>query len=97
MGQKDQLMIPDVARQDGKSFEVLRVWIAQKGQHVSLRTGVWEDPFAWGIMLADLAGHIANSFAQSARLDRQEVLQKIRMGFDVEMNSPTDTPTGSIM
>ena len=28
---------------------------------VDLRSGAWEDPFAWGIVLADLARHIVNA------------------------------------
>jgi hypothetical protein len=50
-----QLEIPPAATRDKAGFEVLRVWIAEKGQHVSIRSGAWEDPFAWGIVLADLA------------------------------------------
>jgi hypothetical protein len=59
MSEKDELVIPGEAKRDVNSFEVLRVWIANNGQHVSLKVGVWKDPTAWGIMLADLAGHIA--------------------------------------
>ena len=46
---------PPAASRDKASFELLRVWVAEQGQHVSLRSGAWEDPFAWGIVLADLA------------------------------------------
>ena len=53
------LAIPPAATRDRASFEVLRVWIAEKGQHVSIASGAWDDPFAWGIVLADLARHIA--------------------------------------
>ena len=59
MADSDQLLIPDAAKKDPKSFELLRVWVANKGQHVSLRAGVWKDPAAWGLMLADLARHVA--------------------------------------
>src|ERR1700688_3024428 len=52
------LELPPAAQRDKASFEVLRVWIAEQGQHVSIRSGAWEDPFAWGIVLADLARHI---------------------------------------
>ncbi len=59
MGSEKSLSIPPVAQRDKASFEVLRVWIAEQGQHVSIRSGAWDDPFAWGIVLADLARHIA--------------------------------------
>src|SRR6266481_394763 len=55
------LDLPPAAQRDKTAFEVLRVWIAEQGQHVSIRSGAWEDPFAWGIVLADLARHIAHA------------------------------------
>ncbi len=61
MGAEKSLAIPPAAQRDRASFEVMRVWIAEKGQHVSIQSGAWEDPFAWGIVLADLARHIANA------------------------------------
>ena len=96
MADSDKLIIPDAAKSDPKSFELLRVWVAHKGQHVSLRTGVWEDPAAWGLMLADLARHVANSYQQEAGLDRSKTLQRIKAALDIELASSTDEPSGQI-
>ena len=96
MADSDQIPIPDAAKSDPKSFELLRVWVANKGQHVSLRAGVWKDPAAWGLMLADLARHVANSYEQDAGLDRLKTLQQIRTAFEAELTSPTDEPSGQI-
>ena len=96
MADNDQLLIPDAAKKDEQSFELVRVWVAHKGQHVSLRVGVWSDPAAWGIMLADLAGHVANSYQQDTGLDRIKTLQRIKAAFDAELRSPTDEPLGKI-
>lgn len=96
MADSDQLLIPDAAKKDPQSFEVLRVWVANKGQHVSLRVAVWSDPAAWGIMLADLAGHLANSYQQDAGLDRPKTLQRIKDAWDAEFSSPTDEPSGQV-
>lgn len=96
MAQSDQLRIPDPAAGDPKAFEVLRVWVANKAQHVTLRVGVWDDPAAWGMMLADLARHIANSFEQEAGRDREEVLERIKAGLNAELSSPTDAPSGHV-
>jgi uncharacterized protein DUF5076 len=85
MAENDALEIPDDARTDAGSFEILRLWIANNDQHVSLRMGVWEDPAAWGIMLADLARHVAASYAQDARLDPGEALERIKEGLDAEL------------
>jgi hypothetical protein len=97
MAQSDQLQIPDSARRDPKSFELLRVWVANKGQHVSLRTGVWKDPAAWGVMLSDLMQHIANSYHQDEGFERAKTLQRIKAGLDAELASPTDHPTGGLV
>jgi hypothetical protein len=59
MAQKGQLAIPDVAGRHAKSFKILRLWIADHNQQVSLRGGVWEDPAAWGLMLAQ---HLVNTY-----------------------------------
>src|ERR1700719_3899046 len=96
MADSNQLLIPDAAKTDPKSFELLRVWVANKRQHVSLRVGVWNDPAAWGLMLADLARHVANSYQQDAGLDRLKTLQRIKAALDAEFASPTDDPLGQI-
>jgi hypothetical protein len=86
MADSDQLLIPDAAKTDPKSFE-LGVWVANKGQQVSLRAGVWKDPAAWGLMLADLARHVANSYQQDDGFDRLKTLQRIKIAFDAELAS----------
>ena len=96
MAETNQLLIPDAAKQDHGSFEILRVWVANHGQHISLRTGVWNDPAAWGILLADLAKHVVNSYQESAGLDRVKVLARIKAALDAELTSPTDNPSGRI-
>jgi hypothetical protein len=96
MAQSDQLRVPDPARTDAKSFELLRVWIAHQDQHISLRVGVWQEPEAWGMMLADLARHIAAAFEQSEKRDPIEMLQRIRAGFEAEIASPTEEVHGEI-
>ena len=96
MAHTDQLAIPAAARQDARSFELLRVWIAKEDQHVSLRAGAWKDPAAWGIVLADLAGHIANALEQTDALDREESLRQIEAAFLEELAKPTGEPSGEI-
>jgi len=90
VSQIDQLLIPDAAKNDAASFELIRIWVADNEQHISLRLGVWEDPAAWGIMLADLAKHIANSYEQDAALDKLNVFQRIKSTFEIEMSAAVD-------
>jgi hypothetical protein len=94
MSAHNELQIPEPAEHDPNSFELLRVWLANKGQHVSLRVGVWKDPAAWGVMLCDLMQHVANAYQQDQGLDRTTTLRRIKEGMDAELSSPTDHPSG---
>ena len=97
MGSEKVLSIPPVAQRDKASFEVLRVWIAEQGQHVSIRSGAWDDPFAWGIVLADLARHIALAHEiQDKKINKQAFLERLLEGFSAEIDSPTDEPEGEV-
>jgi hypothetical protein len=97
MDSNKYLAAPPAASRDASSFELLRVWIAEQGQHVSLRSGVWEDAFAWGIVLADLARHIvhAESLARKG-LDQDAYLKRMLEGFEAEIESPTDDAEGQL-
>lgn len=95
MAEQKFLDVPPVAQKDKKSFELIRVWIAEQGQHVSLRSGVWEDPAYWGVMLADLAKHIVKAHTlEDKDLDGEDFLERLRQGFETEMDSETDEATG---
>ncbi|HEY4009176.1 MAG TPA: DUF5076 domain-containing protein, partial [Acidobacteriaceae bacterium] len=97
MAQNKQLDPPSAATRDSAAFELLRVWIAEQGQHVSLRSGVWEDPFAWGIVLADLARHIVHAESLARKdLDQEGFLKRMLEGFQAEIESPTDDPEGDL-
>lgn len=88
---------PPAATKDKAAFELLRVWVAEQGQHVSLRSGAWEDPFAWGIVLADLARHIVNAESLHRKdIDEEAFLARMLEGFNAEIESPTDEPEGEI-
>ena len=97
MAETDQMIIPDAARRDRESFEILRVWVANQGQHVSLKTGIWDDPFAWGIILADLARHVANAYSETDGLDPSRTLERILAGLNAELDRPTDQPSGGLV
>ncbi len=85
MPDQHRLEIPQAVTADAHAFEILRVWIASNQQQVSLRSGVWEDPAAWGIMLADLARHVAESYRQEDGRDVASTLARIKAGIDVEL------------
>ncbi|HEY2156671.1 MAG TPA: DUF5076 domain-containing protein [Isosphaeraceae bacterium] len=92
----NQLDIPDPAVPDPKAFEIIRIWAGQGKQLVTIRTELWDDPAAWGMMLVDLAHHVANAYEQIEGRDRVEVLARLRQGFDAEWADQTDTPIGRV-
>jgi hypothetical protein len=92
----DPLPVPPAAKTNTDSTEVLRLWkVPEVGQQVILLHDAWEDPAAWGLMLADIARHVARGHAQEGQ-NESEVFQRILAGFRAEIESPTDTPRGEI-
>lgn len=90
------LPIPPIAVNDKKAIEIARIWASHGAQQVSLQSDLWEDPAAWGIMLVDLARHVANCYHQKNGSKYEHILQRIREGFDAEWTVPTDEPSGEI-
>ena len=96
-GVRNELAIPEKVRGDKSAAELIRAWVTASGDvHVTIKTDVWQDPAAYGIVLADLARHIANGFNQSQGKDVVDALRRVVEGFSAEVGSPTDTPTGQI-
>ena len=93
---QNELPIPPAAQKDKKAIELARIWAAKGKQHAVLATKVWDDPAAWGTMLVDLAKHIANAYAQDEDMDYDEVLLRVKEGFDAEWESATDEPDGQV-
>ncbi len=93
---KNELLVPPIAESDPNAIEVVRVWVAKGGQHVSINPLVWKDPQAWGIVLADLAGHVANAYEQALGLDRKQTMKKITDLLMAELTNPTDTARGKM-
>ena len=91
-----ELPVPSVVQSDPSAREVARVWVGGGQQHVTLATGLWQDPAAWGVFLVDLAKHVANAYAQGQDRDASEVLGRIREALEAEWHAPTDSPTGHI-
>jgi hypothetical protein len=92
-----ELPVPSAVGADPEAIELLRVWAAGGKQHVSLATEVWDDPAAWGIMLVDLARHIASAYEQSSSQPYVASLKRIRETFDAEWEHATDEPSGGIV
>jgi hypothetical protein len=88
MGQEKQLAIPTAATKDPAAFELLRLWVADQSQQITLRPGIWQDPSAWGVMLADLARNIVQIHLEAdENLDSEAFLASLLEGFDNEIES----------
>src|SRR5262245_12653834 len=94
---RHEMLIPTAVVSDRDAFEIARIWIGQGKQHVSLSPNTWDDPTAWGLMLVDIARHVADAYEQTGRMKRATALDRIKRGFDAEWNSPTDVPSGSLL
>jgi hypothetical protein len=97
--QKKSLPIPPKAAHDPRSQEMIRAWIAEMGLHCSLRVGYWQDqnldePWAWGVLLADVVRHVANALQESGGKDPRETIQAIKESLLVEIQKPTSKHKG---
>ena len=80
---------PPMAHEDPSAVELNRFWVTpDMATQVSLRTA-FDDPNAWGILLVDLANHVADAYGREGD-DREAVLSRIKDAFDEEWNNPTD-------
>lgn len=90
-----ELEIPPVAKDNRDAQEILRVWSSGDHQVLIIKHDIWDDPAAWGLLLVDIARHVSRAFHERGH-DKEEVYQRILEGFRVEVESPTDDPTGEV-
>lgn len=91
------LQIPPAAESDSNARELVRVWAANGKLHVTLAAGLWDDPAAWGIMLVDLAMHVANAYELEGKRTSKDAMRRIKEGFKVEWDNATDKPFGQLL
>jgi hypothetical protein len=91
----DALHIPPTALEQG-GVEVLRAAIVEGGLHVSLRRA-FDDPEAWGMLIADIARHVARIYSTEGKFPEEQTIERIRAIFDAEMDAPTDPGTTSAL
>ena len=87
----DALHVPPAALDQG-GVEVLRAVIVDGALHVSLRRA-FDDPDAWGMLIADVTRHIARIYSTEGNLSQDQVIDRVRTIYDAEMDSPTDPGT----
>ena len=86
-----ELEVPPIANTNSQAVEVLRVWaVPGQPQQLTLRT-TWKDSGAWGLLLVDIARHVAKAYANEGQ-NPTDVLARIRQLLDAEFSKPTDVP-----
>ena len=87
----DALHIPPAALEHGGT-EVLRAVIIDGDLHVSLRRA-FEEADTWGVLLAEVARHVARIYATENGVTEEEVIEELRAAFESEMDSPGEPGT----
>jgi hypothetical protein len=95
-----ELLVPPSVASDQKALELVRAWAAHGGLHCSLNVDAWpadKAAIGWGILLSDLARHVADAFHQNQRWDKKETLEQIRAVFNSELSSPSADADGKFV
>lgn len=74
---------------DADAFEVLSVWTKPDGANQFVLYPTWGDPGAWGLLLVDIAGHVARAYAESGTMTEAKARARIYELFQAEWNHPT--------
>src|SRR3954451_16513517 len=95
--------IPDAALRDDNAVELLRVWIAERRLHCSIKIGMYREGMnvseekAWGAILADIIRHIANAMEQAYGEDKENTLAAVRAAYLEELGDPTSNAKGDFV
>jgi hypothetical protein len=96
----EELHVPSNVVDDRNACELIRAWTAHGGLVCSLNPGAWpasDAAIAWGILLSDIARHVADALHQSYGLERTEVISRVRAVFDSELDRPTAPVKGKFV
>lgn len=94
MQHRNEITVPPDAETDKFAVEIARVWAAGGKQYLVLRPAIFGDPVAWGLMLVDLVRHAANTYESDKKHTLNEILARIKAGFDTEWQTPSDNRGG---
>ena len=85
------LPVPATVLEASNPREILRVWTTDAGERVTLRIDDIE-PGAWGLMLVDIAKHVAHAYAQRGGLSPNDAFIQVVTMFIAEIQEPTASP-----
>ncbi|WP_078816234.1 DUF5076 domain-containing protein [Prosthecobacter debontii] len=75
---------------DSQSMELLRIWLINGAPCFVITQNLWNDPSAWGLLLADVMRHLGNAYERDGQ-DRSAVLGRIKEVFDAEWDEPSSS------
>lgn len=77
--------VPPSVKDSPTAVEVLRVW-AEPGQpqRFAANGPVWDDPAAWGLLLADIARFVAGMYSSEDGTPVEQTLDRIFAGLKAE-------------
>ncbi len=84
---KEELEAPDI-HPDSRAMELIRVWLIDGKPTCVITPNLWDDPSAWGLLIADLIRHLGNAYSINGQ-DRASTIARIKEVFDVEWKDPT--------
>src|SRR5713226_5441618 len=87
-GPKEQPLPPDVMDRDDAT-EVLRAFVVDGGLSIAFARA-FEEPDMWGLLLVDIARHVARASAGESDYTGEEALTRIVDMFEAEIARPTD-------
>lgn len=90
----NELPIPDDVPQAKEAAELVRAWVVDGVLQCSVSPLAFDQASTWGILLADVARHVAYALQQAEAARPLDVLDGIRVAFNQELAMPTDEPTG---
>ncbi len=95
----DQLPVPPGIAGDDDAREMVRAWVAHQGLHCTLNLGQWgeREAIGWGVLLSDVARHVANALHEQSGVDPQAVLEQLREVFNDELDEPTAEADGGFV
>src|SRR4051812_4236220 len=90
------LPVPTDVAADPDAVEMIRAWIADGALQCSLRIGAGEfaAPAAWGVLLADVARHVANAHHERDQAKVDVTISAIVEAFEDELARPSDEHEG---
>jgi hypothetical protein len=86
------LPLPPFVEESGGT-EVLRAFVDSGSGLSVMFQRAFETPDTWGVLLADVARHVARGYAEGDQQMEQAALEQIRRLFNAEWDRPTDRGT----